>query len=397
MARRPWAFVLGAGILVLGWLAFLPSGEDRPVWSTALVERGKIVAEVTATGRVEPRESVEVGTYVSGPVLEVDVDFNAPVRAGQRLAKLDPRTFEGQVAHARADLSLARAGVERASAALELERSKLRRSESLGRKGVVATEELEIARSNTRQAEAELAVAQAEVERAQARLGEARVNLSYTDIISPIDGMVILRDVEVGQTVAASFQTPVLFVIANDLRRMKVIAYVSEADVGRIEEGQLATFTVDSFPGRPFPARVIQVRQVSTPTEGVPELTSFVVTYDVVLEVDNVDGLLRPGMTAAVRITTAELEDALKVPRNALRFRPPGASGPAFRSGAAEGRVYRLEDGEPRAIDVQVGIVDDQFAAVQSRELVAGDRVITRMASSGDTDVQSLVGRVGRR
>lgn len=392
MSSVRWALL---GVAVAAVLFFwLRPDEDAVEYVTAPVRRGPIVAEVTATGRVEPRRSVEVGTYVSGPIREVDVDFNAPVRKGQRLAKIDPRTFEGQVAHARADLTLARANVERAAAALELEQSKLARSESLAGKAVVSSEELEIARSNQKQAEAELAVARAEVERARASLEEAEVNLGYTDIVSPIDGIVVLRSVDVGQTVAATFQTPVLFVLANDLRRMQVLAFVNEADVGRVREGQGARFTVDAYPGREFEARVRQVRHASEPPETPEAVVSYVVTYDVVLDLDNADGLLRPGMTANVRIVTAEESDVLQIPSAALRFRPPGAKAePVLGRSGDKGKVYRLNDGTPEEIEVTLGLSDDTSTAVEAQALSAGDAVVTRARVAAEPEGWSLFGR----
>ncbi len=382
---------LVVGFLLVAWFAASP---DEPGYATAAVERGRLVAEVTATGRVEPRQSVEVGTYVSGPIQAVDVDFNDEVRRGQRLAKIDPRTFEGQVAHARADLALAEAGVRRAAAALDLETSKLARSRSLAGTAVVSSEELEIALSNQRQAEAELAVAQAEVERARAGLAEAEVNLGYTNIVSPIDGVVVLRSVDVGQTVAATFQTPTLFVIANDLRRMQVLAFVNEADIGRVRRGQNATFSVDAFPGRRFEAQVRQVRHASEPPETPEAAPSFVVTYDVVLDVDNSEGSLRPGMTANVRIVVAEEDDVLRVPTAALRFRPPGAkAGRVSLRPGTTGLVHRLDDESPQPVEVTVGLSDDTTTAVAGGDLAAGDEVVTRLERARPPGGWSLYGR----
>ncbi len=387
--------MLGGAALLILLVRWLLPGSETVEYVTAVAQRGPIVAEVTATGRVEPRQSVEVGTYVSGPILAVDVDFNARVQAGQRLAQIDPRTFEGQLAHARADLALAEAGVERAAAALELEQSKLKRSKSLAGKAVVSSEELEIAHSNERQAEAELAVARAQVERARATVAEAEVNLSYTHIVSPIDGVVVLRAVEVGQTVAATFQTPVLFVIANDLERMQVLSFVNEADVGRVRAGQLATFTVDAFPAQPFEARVRQVRHASAEAEDPQAVVSYVVTYDVVLDVDNPHGLLRPGMTANVKIVTAEQDDVLRVPTAALRFRPPGSK--AALGGGGRGTVYRLVEGAPELVEVELGLADDLSTAVSAPGLAAGDDVVTRMDVTSGEGGWSMFGSGRRR
>lgn len=383
--------VLAGAVLLVG-LAFFAWPEGETVrYVTAAIERGPIVSVVTATGRVDPRRSVEVGTYVSGPILSVDADFNQQVTAGERLAQIDPRTFQGKVAHAQADLALAEARVVHAEAALELEQSKLRRSESLAGKAVVSSEELEISRSNEKQAKAEVAVSRAEVERARATLAEAEVNLSYTDIESPIDGVVVLRAVDVGQTVAATFQTPVLFVIAGDLSAMQVLTFVNEADVGRVAEGQPATFVVDAFPGRLFEAVVRQVRHASQPLETPEAIVSYVVTYDVVLDVSNPDGLLRPGMTANAKIVTAEESDVLRVPTAALRFRPPGEPRP--EPGTDRGVVYRVEEGELVAVPVLVGISDDLSTAIAADGIAAGDEVVIRMEVDSDSSGWSLFGR----
>jgi len=208
---------------------------------------------------------------------------------------------------------------------------------------------------------------------------------------------VILRSVDVGQTVAATFQTPVLFVIADDLHHMQVLAFVGEADIGRVREGQTATFTVDAYPGRSFAARVRQVRHASEPPETPEPVVSYVVTYDVVLDVENPDGLLRPGMTANVRIVTAEDDDVLKVPRAALRFRPAGATGAMDRrSHGATGRVYRLEDGSPVPVEVRLGLSDDSTVAVESPDLSEGDPVVTRMERGSVSAGWSLFGTASR-
>ncbi len=421
---------LGAAVVaaLLAWLLW-PSSEERE-YVTAPVERGPIVATVGATGAVNPVRSVQVGTYVSGPILELYADFNSPVVRGQRIAKIDPRTFVGKVEINRAELANAEARVAKASADLELKRTQLGRQRALARTAVTSANELDIAAASAAQAEAELQLARAGVEQARAALREAEVNLGYTDILSPIDGIVVSRNVDVGQTVAASFQTPTLFVIAEDLARMEVYAFVSEADVGRVHEGQSASFTVDAFPGRPFAATVRQVRNAPTTLQNV-------VTYDVVLEVDNSAGLLKPGMTANVRIVTDERVDVLLVPSAALRFRPPetgedagvapaaraaashagttrdmapaspasdaGAPAPlaaarAAAGGTRPGRVYRLEGDRLVPVEVAVGISDDTLTQVEGSGLAAGDRVVLRIRSAAPPPSGALpgMGRPGR-
>ncbi|MEW6270978.1 MAG: efflux RND transporter periplasmic adaptor subunit [Thermodesulfobacteriota bacterium] len=393
---RSWLVAaLGAGALaaLLYWL-FAGNGEVRE-YVTVPVERGPIVATVTATGTLNPVRSITVGTYVSGPIADIRVDYNSPVQKGQVIAKIDPRTFQGKVDRARAELANAEAQVEKARADLNLKRAQLQRQEALARTKVVSREELDVARSNAEQAVAQLSLAQAAVAQAKASLSEAEVNLGYTDIVSPVDGIVVSRDVQVGQTVAASFQTPTLFVIAEDLAKMQVNSFVSEADIGRVREGQSATFTVDAYPGREFPATVRQVRNA-------PQSLENVVTYDVVLDVDNREHLLKPGMTANVSIVVASADDVLKVPTAALRFRPPqdeGETGTAHAVPSARSRderddraVWLLSRGRPVRVEVETGLADDVMTAVSGGDLEPGDRVITRIKSEPAEQAWSMFG-----
>ncbi len=393
MGRRRLRIGVALGAAALAAIAAwtMRSAPERREWVTAPVERGPLVATVAATGTVNPVKSVIVGTYVSGPVAEIDVDYNSKVRRGQRIAKIDPRNFVGKVEQARASLADAQAQVRKAEAELALRRSQLGRQEKLATSRVLSVEELDVARSAAKQAEAQVALAQAEVEKARASLKDAEVNLGYTDIVSPVDGIVVSRNVDVGQTVAATFQTPTLFVIAESLERMQVNAFVSEADIGRVREGQEATFTVDAFPGRAIPAVVRQVRNAPTTVQNV-------VTYDVVLDVDNRDGTLKPGMTANVRIVTDRVADSLLVPTAALRFRPPsgedGAPSPTPQAspgagGSRPGRVWRLEGEQPVAVAVVVGLSDETTTAIESDAIAAGDRVVLRLAPQGSAPPSS--------
>lgn len=384
---RFWIVVL-PGLALLAALSWWWLGGDAPRrgFVTAAVERGPIVATVTATGTVNPVQSVTVGSYVSGPIQNIFVDYNSPVQKGQIIAKIDPRTYQGKVDRARAELATALAGVDKARADAKLRRLQEGRQEALARTKVVSRDELDVSRSTAEQAEAQLEFALASVQQAQASLREAEVSLGYTDIVSPVDGIVVSRDVQVGQTVAASFQTPTLFVIAEDLKKMQVNAFVSEADIGRVRDGQRATFSVDAYPGRAFPAKVRQVRNS-------PQSLENVVTYDVVLDVDNEEQLLKPGMTANVSVVTAEAIDVLKVPTAALRFQPPAAGDaegaiaahpvPAKAPGKGDrgDAVYVLAGGEPVRVAVTPGLSDDTTTAVESAELEPGERVITRIQS----------------
>ncbi|MGD9764283.1 MAG: efflux RND transporter periplasmic adaptor subunit [Candidatus Binatia bacterium] len=358
------ALVLAA-LAAAAYLRYRGKGE-REVYVTASVDRGPISASVTATGAVNPVTTVQVGTYVSGPIQAIDVDFNSPVHKGQRVAKIDPAPFEVKVRRGEANLATAAARVERARADLELKSLTLQRSTRLRGTDVLAQNELDIARSDYEQARAQLALEEAGVRQARAELDEARINLGYTDITSPVDGVVVARNVDVGQTVAASFQTPTLFLIAQDLTKMQVNASVSESDIGGIREGQTATFSVDAYPGRTFIGSVMQVRNAPTTVQNV-------VTYDVVIGVANPDLALKPGMTANVRVTTDHVDDALRLPLRALTFTPPGDGA---RSRDGEHAVWRLNaEGNLERVAVRTGVRDDTHVAVESDGLRSGDVV----------------------
>ena len=360
-----------AAYVVAGWLR---GGSEQPRFVTAPVDRGPITSTVTATGTVNPVVSVQVGTYVSGPIQALYADYNTPVTRGQRLAKIDPRPFQVKVDGARADLSNARAQLDKSRADASLKAANLSRTRELGRQGIVSRSDLDVAESEAQQTRAQVALDEARIVAAEAKLEEAQVSLDYTDIVSPVDGVVVSRNVAVGQTVAASFQTPTLFLVAGDLTRMEVIASVSESDIGPITPGQDVTFSVDAYPNRTFSGHVGEVRNA-------PVTIQNVVTYEVVVTTDNADLSLRPGMTANVILTTASKPDALRVATSALRFRPP-ADGPAGAGAAAAAekgpgrRVWMLDrTGSPRPVTVTTGVEDERFTEIVSG-VSAGDRVI---------------------
>jgi HlyD family secretion protein len=306
--------------------------DDVPKFRTAKIERGPITATVSSTGTVNAVTSVQVGSQVSGQIKELFVDFNSPVKQGMLIARIDPETFQYRVRQAEADLEAARAAVGRAQVALIIADRDLKRSKELVARNFVSPADLDKAQSTYDLADAELKTAKAVVEQRNAALASARVDLSRTEIRAPVDGVVIKRTVDVGQTVAASLQAPELFVIAKDLRDMQVETSIDEADVGRIRVGQRATFSVDAFPGRPFAGEVMTVRKAAQNVQNV-------VTYIAIISANNDRGELLPGMTANVRITTDTRESVLKVPNSALRFRPPGeapadAKATADKSGA---------------------------------------------------------------
>jgi HlyD family secretion protein len=377
--RRVRVAVVVAVVAVAAWLVFArtrgDSADER--WVTAAVDRGPIAAGVTATGTVSPVASVQVGTYVSGPIQEIHADFNTPVHRGQLLARIDPRPFTVKVEAARADLTNARAKLEKDQADAALKAATVRRVRELAAGGIVAASELDLAVSDDRQARAQVALSEAAIVSAQARLREAEVSLAYTDIVSPVDGVVVSRNVDKGQTVAATFQTPTLFLVAEDLTKMQVSASVSESDIGSVAAGQEARFSVDAYPGTTFEGRVAQVRNA-------PVALQNVVTYDVIVNVDNAELRLKPGMTANVSIVTASRDDALRVPTSALRFRPPadsGGRGAAAAGGPATGsRVWVLDPaGGLHAVPVTTGISDDRFTEISGGGIEPGQHVVVAL------------------
>ena len=291
--------------------------DEAPSFRTVKVERGPITATVSATGTLNPVTSVQVGTQVSGQIKELFVDFNSVVKKGQLVARIDPETFEYRVRQAQADTEAARSALGRAQVSQINAQRELNRTKELVARNFVSPAELDARQSAFDLAQADVRNAQAVVAQREASLASARVDLGRTEIRAPVDGVVIKRSVDVGQTVAASLQAPELFVIARDLRDMQVDASIDEADIGRIRVGQRASFTVDSFPGRSFNGEVKQVRKAAQSVQNV-------VTYTVLITAANESGQLMPGMTANVRIVTDTRESVLKVANAALRFRPPG-------------------------------------------------------------------------
>jgi len=376
MSRRGLSLVAACTVAVAaGLYAFFGEGDAGPGKSlTETVDRGAIIAVVTATGTVNPVTTVQVGTYVSGPIREISADFNSAVRKGQRVAKIDPAPFLMRVQVAEASLSTAQARVQKSAADLALRRRQLERQEQLRAREASSLNDLDTARSTFQQAEAQLALDRAGVKQTEATLREAHINLDYTDIVSPVDGVVVSRNVDVGQTVAASFQTPTLFLIAQDLTHMQVNAKVSESDIGSVREGQPTDFTVDAYPGRAFQGKVVQVRNA-------PITVQNVVTYDVVIGVENDDLALKPGMTANVTIRIDERMDVVRIPLRALRFQPPataggGASSPA-EPGTASPGVWLAEAGDAlRRVEIQTGLRDERHAELVSGSLTPGDRVV---------------------
>ena len=377
---RPQRFWIAAALtaIVVTAAAFAVwryAGTESTVqYSTAPVTRGDVTRAVTATGTVNPVLTIIVGSYVSGVIKVIHCDYNTEVKVGQVCAEIDPAPYQTVVDQNRANLAVARAQLEKDKANLAYAQLNYERNARLAQTNAVSRDALDNARNALDQATAQIGVDQATIQQREAQLAAAEVNLSYTNIVSPVNGTVVSRNVTMGQTVAASFQTPTLFLIATDLTQMQVDTNVSESDIGGIKEGNRATFTVDAFPKRSFLGAVSQVRQS-------PQTVQNVVTYDVVVSIDNTDLALKPGMTAATRLIVDRRSDVLRVPSQALRYSPPSAGAPAggarrIRNNDAPAQVYVLRDGAPIALPVTPGLDDDSFTEIVAGDLKPGDRVI---------------------
>lgn len=337
---------------------------------TVPVEKGILKAEINSTGTVKPLVEVLVGSQVSGTIKALYADFESVVKEGQVIALIDPDTFKAKMNQARANLLSAKANLEKAKVTLTDEQRNFRRKQELLKTNSISQSEFDTAQTNADSAQAAVDVAKATVAQMEANLEEAELQLKYTGILAPVNGVVTARNMDVGQTVAASFQTPVLFKIAEDLTRMQVYASVDEADIGRVTVGQTARFTVPAFPDEFFTASVTQIRND-------PQIQQNVVTYNVILAVKNDDLKLRPGMTTTVQILLSEVPDALMVPDQAFRFSPKDgwSNLPSLKSG--ERRLWKLEESNRiRPIAVKIGIVGSQRVQIISGEIRAGDPVV---------------------
>lgn len=393
------ALLAGVAVITVGIWKRMGS-PDSVQYKTQEVVRGNLTVIVTATGTLQPTNKVDVGSELSGIIKSVEVDYNDRVKVGQVLAKLDTSKLEAQIAQAKAALESAKAKVLQAQATVSETRSKLsqlQRVWELSHKKVPSQSELDTAEAAFERAKADEASARAAVSQAQATLEAYETDLSKSFVRSPINGIVLTRSVEPGQTVAASFQAPVLFTLAEDLTKMELHVNVDEADIGKIQEGQKATFTVSAYPNRTFEARITQARYGSSTTSGV-------VTYETVLKVNNSDLSLRPGMTATADIMVKKVENAILVPSAALRFTPPakeekrpstglvGALLPrpprsALRQGEdvsankKQQRVWTLKDGQLSAIPITIGSTDGNMTEVVAGDIKPGMLVVVDVVS----------------
>ena len=363
---------------------------NDPKLTTATVARGSVIQAVEATGTLEAVTTVDVGTQVSGTIKALYADYNSQVRKGQVIAQLEPSLFATQVEQARATVQRLQAEVDSARVQLEDTRVKLKRAHELTAKQLIPATDLETAEANARQAEASLKAAEAQLVQGRASLRNNEVNLGHTTITAPIDGIVISRSVDVGQTVAASMSAPTLFVLAQDLRQMQVNARVDESDIGRIQRGQTVEFRVDAYPDETFTGSVKQVRLE-------PVVEQNVVSYVTVIDVPNPELKLKPGMTANVTIEIARADEVRRVPNAALRFRPTaevftalGQQAPEPRAagdrGVARGAgVWVLRDGHLARVPVETSINDGTVTAVTGGILQEGAQIVTAVAAQSAT------------
>jgi HlyD family secretion protein len=366
------AVLVAAGIAVF-W--FFRGNGNEEKFRTEKVMRGDITTVVTATGTVNAVTTVLVGTQVSGTIKKLYVDFNSRVKKGQIIALIDPATFEAQVDQQKANVYSAKANLDKAVASLADAKRTMERNRQLLARNLIAQSDFDTAETNYETSAAQVGVAKAQVSQAEAALRTAQTNLGYTSIVSPVNGIVVSRNVDIGQTVAASFQTPTLFTIAQDLTKMQVDSSVAEADIGKIEVGQPVEFTVDAYPDSPFKGRVSEIRNA-------PITVQNVVTYDVVVQVDNPELKLKPGMTANVSIVVSRKQDVLKIPNAALRFRP-SEKGEMQKKREKGSAVWVVVNGRPKRIAVTIGSSDGNYSELLSGEIREGqDLIIESLAKS---------------
>jgi HlyD family secretion protein len=379
------AVIVGAVIVGVVAYIFLVKKDNGVKYRTEKVARGNIQSTVTATGSVNAVVNVLVGTQVSGTIKTLYVDFNSTVKKGQVIAQIDPATFEAQVAQAKANVLSAKANLNKAETMRVDAKRTMERNKELFSRNLIARSELDTAETNYETAEAQVSAAKAQVAQSEAALKTSEINLANTNIVSPVNGIVVSRNVDVGQTVAASFQTPTLFNIAQDLTKMQIDSNIAEADIGRIVVGQETEFTVDAYPDTIFKGKVSQVRNA-------PITVQNVVTYDVVIKVDNPDLKLKPGMTANLSIIVASKDNVLKIPNAALRFKPPdvrkGSQEKTDRKEKGVG-VWVLQNNKPKRIKVTTGISDGSFTELLSGDISEGVELIVESLSKAKASSSS--------
>lgn len=430
-------------IIVIGavlWFFFLRNGNNGIIgYKTAKIDKGTVIKTVSSSGVVQPLQQVQVGTQVNGPIKKLYVDFNARVKEGDLIAQIDPAPYEARVTQDKANLVSSVANVKRVEASLKQAQKELERSRELAKRDLISQSDLDAAVASYDSLAAQLEVANAGVEQAQATLNNSQINLAYTTIKSPIDGIVISRNVDEGQTVVASFSAATLFIIANDLTKVQIQASVAESDIGKISLKQLVRFTVDAYSENKFVGRVEQIRLS-------PTTVSNVVTYTVIINADNPEEKLLPGMTANLSFEVEKSENVLRVPNAALRFVPSeeeiskamvtedkevltpsdsvvlsstaqvqtddSAITPEARSGDHQGRggmsgrsgmtrnkstnnkeaqtkkqIWVLDDGKLKPISIIIGITDGSFTEVLKGDINEGQEVVTGTIKKGEEEM----------
>jgi len=401
-------------IAVGAGLYFVKSRKPEIIYKTAKLEKGTIVSTVSATGNLSAVTTIQVGTQVSGTIQKLYVDYNSRVKKGQTIAEIDPSLFNAAVEQSQGNFLSAEANLQKAKVTLADAERTLQRNKKLLSDGIISQGDFDISETAWQAAKASIKAAEGSVAQTRGALMQAKTNLRYSIIRSPVDGIVISRAIDVGQTVAASFQTPTLFTIAQDLTKMQIEVSVDEADISRIKLDQQATFSVDAYPEQKFVGKVVQIRSA-------PIVTQNVVTYVVVVNVDNGEMKLKPGMTANVSIVVAKKDDIIKIPSAALRFKPKsddekpaaakGASGstaaPTVKGGRESGGrpgdkkagnsqiVYLLKESKPAAVSIKTGIAGSGSIELVEGALKEGDEVIVEQ-SGGDAKKKSGSSPMGR-
>ncbi len=393
---------------------YFKNRKPEITYKSAKIELGTIVSTVAATGNLSAVTTILVGTQVSGTIQKLYVDYNSRVKKGQAIAEIDPSLFNASVEQSQGNFLSADANLQKAKVTLADAYRTYQRNKKLLADGIISQSDFDLSETAWQSAKASLKAAEGSLAQSRGALMQSKTNLRYSIIRSPVDGIVISRAIDVGQTVAASFQTPTLFTIAQDLTKMQIEVSVDEADISRIKLGQQATFTVDAYPEQKFTGKVVQIRSA-------PVINQNVVTYVVVVNVDNRELKLKPGMTANVSVEVAKKDDVLKIPLAALRFKPKGGEGkpesakgkpgavgaPAARGGREAGGkpgerkvgggqiLYQLKDGKPAAVPVKTGISNSSSIELVEGGLKDGEEVIVEQ-SGGDTKKKGSTNPMGR-
>lgn len=366
--KKLLVLIIIIALIAAGYFYLQQNKKEEPKYKTEKVITGEITETVTALGTVNPIVSTIVGAQVSGMIQKIFVTYNSPVTRGQLLAQIDPSTFEAQVAQAQANLMAAKANLEKIKSITANDEKTMNRNKELFAQDFIPRSDLDLAETTYKSDLAQVDAAAAQVKQAEASLKTAKTNLQYTHILSPVKGIVISKNVDIGQTVAASFQTPTLFLVAEDLTKMQIDTNVAESDIGKVKEGQDVEYTLDGYPNLTFKGKVKQVRNSPTTIQNV-------VTYDVVIAVDNKSLKLKPGMTANVSIITAKKQNILLVSNPCLRFSPENSK--KYKNPG----LWILKNGKPERIDVKIGVSDGNYTEITSDSIKTGQEVIKELAT----------------